>query len=54
MPAKSNYQKTVLNQFERLFQMLQFKNDFNSPVKHQIEIVVDNARTHTAQFDSFI
>jgi hypothetical protein len=29
--------------------MLPFKNDFNSPAKHQIEIGVDNARTHTAQ-----
>jgi hypothetical protein len=29
--------------------MLQFKHDFNTPVKHQKEIVVDNARTHTAQ-----
>jgi hypothetical protein len=50
-PGQDNYfsSETVLNQFERLFQMLQFKNDFNSPVKHQIEIVVDNARTHTAQ-----
>jgi hypothetical protein len=50
-PGQDNYfsSETVLNQFERLFQMLQFKNDFNSPVKHQIEIVVDKARTHTAQ-----
>ncbi|CAF4402376.1 unnamed protein product, partial [Didymodactylos carnosus] len=37
---------TVLGQFERLFQMLEFKQEY----KHnQIEIVVDNARTHTAK-----
>ncbi|CAF1539185.1 unnamed protein product [Didymodactylos carnosus] len=37
---------TVLGQFERLFQMLEFKQDY----KHnQIEIVVDNARTHAAK-----
>ncbi len=39
----------VLDQFERLFQMLEFKTAFNFPVKNDIEIVVDNARTHTAQ-----
>ncbi|CAF4503702.1 unnamed protein product, partial [Didymodactylos carnosus] len=37
---------TVLGQFERLFQMLEFKQEY----KHnQIEIVVDNVRTHTAK-----
>jgi len=41
--------KSILNQFERLFQMLQFKKEFNFPIKHEFEIVVDNARTHTAQ-----
>lgn len=35
---------TVLCQFERLFQMLEFKEDFRD---HQIELVVDNATTHT-------
>lgn len=40
---------SVLSQFERLFQMVEFKTEFNFPVKHDIEIVVDNARTHTAQ-----
>ena len=37
----------ILRQFERLFMMLEFKKDFNHPVKHDIEIVVDNSRTHT-------
>jgi len=37
---------TVLSQFERLFQMLQFKEDYKN---HQIEIIVDNARTHTTK-----
>jgi len=40
---------TILEQFERLFQMLQFKKDFQN---HDIEIVVDNARTHTAKMYS--
>jgi hypothetical protein len=50
-PGKDNYfnSDTVLNQFERLFKMLQFKKDFVEGVKHDIEIVVDNARTNTAQ-----
>ena len=29
--------------------MLEFKEAFNIPVRHDIEILVDNARTHTAQ-----
>ena len=29
--------------------MLEFKEELNQPVKHDIEIVVDNERTHTAQ-----
>ncbi|CAF0913364.1 unnamed protein product [Brachionus calyciflorus] len=58
VPGQNNYfnNKCVLNQFERLFQMLEFKKEFNFPVKHVIEIVVDNARTHTTQnvnIDSF-
>ena len=49
-PGHENYfcSETVLNQFERLFQMIEFKEEYNK-VKHDIEIVVDNARTHTAQ-----
>jgi hypothetical protein len=37
---------TVLQQFERLFQMLQFRTDYKA---HDIEVLVDNARTHTAK-----
>ncbi|CAF5040557.1 unnamed protein product, partial [Rotaria sp. Silwood1] len=37
---------TILEQFERLFQMLEFKQEYRD---HQIEIIVDNARTHTAK-----
>ena len=37
---------TILSQFERLFMLLAFKSDFNS---HEIEVVVDNARTHSAR-----
>ena len=50
-PGAENYfcSETILCQFERLFQMLEFKEAFNIPVKHDIEIVIDNARTHTAQ-----
>ena len=29
--------------------MFEFKKVFNFPVKHDIEVIVDNARTHTAQ-----
>ena len=36
--------ETVLQQFERLFKMLQFKKDYD---KHDIEVLVGNARTHT-------
>ena len=34
-PGQENYfsSETVINQFERLFQILQFKIDFNSPVR---------------------
>jgi hypothetical protein len=50
-PGAENYlcSETILAQFERLFQMLEFKKAFNKQLKHDIEIVVDNARTHTAQ-----
>ena len=58
VPGQKSYSdnKSILNQFERLFQMLEFKKEFNFPVKNVFEIVVDNARTHTAQninIDSF-
>ncbi|CAF1409850.1 unnamed protein product [Didymodactylos carnosus] len=36
----------ILSQFERLFQMLEFKQEYKN---NQIEIIVDNARTHTAK-----
>lgn len=51
VPGQDGYfdNKSILNQFERLFQMLEFKKEFNFPIKHEFEIVVDNARTHTAQ-----
>ena len=38
--------ETILCQFERLFQLIEFKGDYKN---HQIEILVDNARTHTAK-----
>ena len=38
--------ETILNQFERLCQMLEFKQYYK---KHQIDIIVDNVRTHTAK-----
>ncbi|CAF4989992.1 unnamed protein product [Rotaria sp. Silwood1] len=37
---------TILAQFERLFKLLEFKECFNN---HRIEIVVDNARTHSTR-----
>ncbi|CAM4804120.1 unnamed protein product [Rotaria magnacalcarata] len=37
---------TILTQFERFFKLLQFKKCFSN---HQIEIIVDNARTHSAR-----
>ena len=41
--------ETILSQFERLFQMLQFKQAYKG---HQVEIIVDNARTHTTKICS--
>ena len=38
--------ETILCQFERLFQLIEFKEDYKN---RQIEILVDNARTHTAK-----
>ena len=37
---------TVLAQFERLFKLIEFKECFKN---HRIEIVIDNARTHSAR-----
>ena len=37
--------ETILKQFERLFQLLYFKVDYNN---HDFVCLVDNARTHTA------
>ena len=37
---------TILEQFERLFQLLEFKQEYKH---HQVEIIVDNARTHTTK-----
>lgn len=50
IPGGDNYMDNiaVLSQFTRLFKMLKHKKAYNYPVKHNIEIVVDNARTHTA------
>ena len=42
--------ETILNQFERLFQLLPFKTEYEG---HDFEIVVDNARTHSAKEFSF-
>ncbi|CAF4608342.1 unnamed protein product, partial [Didymodactylos carnosus] len=36
----------ILEQFERLFQMLQFKEEYKT---HTIEVLVDNARTHISK-----
>ena len=42
---------TILEQFERLFQLLQFKEEYKG---HRIECIVDNARTHTAKSHSVL
>ena len=46
--SQDNYfnNETVLEQFERLFQLLPFKSEFAG---HDVEVVVDNARTHSAK-----
>ncbi|CAF4218138.1 unnamed protein product, partial [Rotaria sp. Silwood2] len=36
----------ILLQFERLFKLLEFKEEYRN---HKIEVLVDNARTHTAK-----
>ncbi|CAM4762659.1 unnamed protein product [Rotaria magnacalcarata] len=38
--------EVILSQFERLFQLVSFKQDFEG---HQFEVVVDNARTYSAR-----
>lgn len=50
IPGQDGYldNAKILSQFERLFQMIEFKQEFNHPVKHDVEVVVDNATTHTA------
>jgi hypothetical protein len=50
IPGQEGYlnNEKVLNQFERLFQMLEFKEVYHKPIQHEFEVVVDNARTHTA------
>lgn len=42
---------TVLQQFERLFQLLEFKEEYKH---HTIECVVGNARTHSAKSHSLL
>ncbi|CAF3256181.1 unnamed protein product [Rotaria sp. Silwood2] len=39
------YNKSILNQFERLFQLLPFKKEYKN---HNFVCLVDNPRTHTA------
>ncbi|CAF1384088.1 unnamed protein product [Adineta ricciae] len=38
--------QTILSQFERFFQLISFKQDFKG---HEIVVIVDNARTHSAR-----
>jgi hypothetical protein len=38
--------EAILEQFERLFRMLKFKSAYTG---HEIEVIVDNARTHTTK-----
>jgi len=47
-PRKDNYidNEQILKQFERLFILLRFKKAFEN---HEVEIIVDNARTHSAK-----
>jgi hypothetical protein len=42
---------TILQQFERLFQLFEFKEQYKD---HTIECIVDNARTHTAKSHSLL
>ena len=45
---KDNYfdNKVIMRQFEWLFKLIKFKRSF---VDHKIEVLLDNARTHTAK-----
>lgn len=47
-PKKDNYfdNEVILSQFERLFKLIKFKTCFYN---HDIEVLVDNARTHSAK-----
>ena len=38
--------EAVLNQFERFFQMIRFKKEYEG---HEFEVIIDNARTHSAR-----
>ena len=38
--------ETILSQFERLFQLLPFKAEYKG---HDFEVIIDNARTHSAK-----
>ena len=40
------FDETILCQFERLFQLIEFKENYKN---HQIEVLVDNTRTHTVK-----
>ena len=53
-PKKDNYfdNKVILRQFERLFILLKYKEDFKD---FEFEILIDNARTHRAKtYDAMI
>lgn len=47
-PKKDNYfcNSTIIKQFTRLFKLMRYKKKF---FNHQVEIIVDNARTHSAK-----
>ena len=51
VPGQDGYfdNKNILDQFERLFQMIEFKKVYHNPIKHTFEVVVDHARTHTTK-----
>jgi len=48
IPKKDNYfdNDIILCQFETLFQLLEFKTSYKD---YEIEVIVDNARTHSAK-----
>lgn len=47
-PKKDNYfdNQSILKQFERLFILAKYKKSFKD---HEIDVIVDNARTHTSK-----